>query len=72
MPFELSDVVPVPFRFTSHTVSKKRPAVVISNRAYSIARLDGAVIAVASQLRPGPTRAAGREGQGMRSMTLPD
>jgi len=55
MPFEFGDVVLVPFPFTSHTASKKRPAVVVSNRAYNTARPDIVVMAVTSQLRPSPT-----------------
>jgi hypothetical protein len=35
MPFDFGDVVLVPFPFTSHRVSKKRPAVVVSNRTYT-------------------------------------
>jgi hypothetical protein len=38
MPFEFGDVVLVPFPFTSQRTSKKRPAVVVSNRAYSTTR----------------------------------
>ncbi len=37
MPFDFGDVVPVPFLFTSQRASKKRPAVVASNRGYSTA-----------------------------------
>jgi mRNA interferase MazF len=54
MPFEFGDVVLVPFPFTSQRASKKRPAVVVSNRAYSTARPDVIVMAVTSQLRPNP------------------
>jgi mRNA-degrading endonuclease toxin of MazEF toxin-antitoxin module len=32
MPFEFGDVVLVPFPFTSHIASKKRPAVVVGNQ----------------------------------------
>ncbi len=35
MPFEFGDVVLVPFPFTSQTVSKKRPAVIVSSRVYN-------------------------------------
>jgi mRNA interferase MazF len=52
MPFDFGDVVLVPFPFTSQTVSKKRPAVVISNRAYNSARPDLIGMAITSQLRP--------------------
>ena len=36
MPFEFGDVVLVPFPFTSRAASKRRPAVVVSNRAYNL------------------------------------
>ena len=55
MPFEFGDVVLVPFPFTSHTASKRRPAIVVSNIAYNDARPDLVVMAVTSQLRPSPT-----------------
>ncbi|MGA2291404.1 hypothetical protein [Bradyrhizobium sp.] len=35
MPFEFGDVILVPFPFTSQAASKKRPAAVVSNRAYN-------------------------------------
>jgi mRNA interferase MazF len=54
MPFDFGDVVLVPFPFTSQRASKKRPAVVVSNRTYSTARPDVIVMAVTSQLRPNP------------------
>jgi mRNA interferase MazF len=54
MPFEFGDVVLVPFPFTDQTASKKRPAVVVSNRAYNTARLDIIVMAITSQRRPNP------------------
>lgn len=53
MPFEFGDVVLVPFPFTNQTASKKRPAVVVSNRDYSTARPDLIVMPITSQLRPG-------------------
>ena len=52
MPFEFGDVVLVPFPFTSQTASKKRPAVVVSCRAYNTARPDVVVMAITSQIRP--------------------
>jgi mRNA interferase MazF len=52
MPFEFGDVVLVPFPFTSQDASKKQPAIVVSNRAYNIAKPDVVVMAVTSQLRP--------------------
>ncbi len=54
MPFEFGDIVLVPFPFTSQTASKKRPAVVVSSRAYNAAKPDIVVMAVTSQLRPAP------------------
>src|SRR5438046_1355230 len=54
MPFEFGSVVLVPFPFTSQTASKKRPAVVVSNRAYGSAKPDVIVMAITSQLRPAP------------------
>jgi len=54
MPFEFGDVVLVPFPFASQRASKKRPAIVVSNRTYSAARPDLIVMAVTSQLRPNP------------------
>ena len=54
MPFEFGAVVLVAFPFTSQTASKKRPAVVVSSRAYNVARPDVVVMAITSQLRPSP------------------
>jgi mRNA interferase MazF len=51
MPFEFGDVVLVPFPFTSQAASKKRPAIVASNRTYNAAKPDVVVMAVTSQLR---------------------
>jgi mRNA interferase MazF len=55
MPFEFGDVVLVPFPFTSQTVSKKRPAIIVSSRAYNTAKPDVVVMAVTSQLRANAT-----------------
>ena len=52
--FEFGDVVLVPFPFTSQTASKKRPAVVVSSRAYNGAKPDIVVMAITSQFRPNP------------------
>jgi mRNA interferase MazF len=54
MPFDFGNVVLVPFPFTSQTAFKKRPAVVVSNRAYNLAKPDVVVMAITSQLRPVP------------------
>jgi mRNA interferase MazF len=54
MPFEYGDVVLVPFPFTSQTASKKRPAVIVSNRGYNSLKPDVVVMAITSQFRPAP------------------
>ena len=54
MPFEFGDVVLVPFPFTSQTASKQRPAVIVSNRAYNLAKPDLIMMAITSQFRPTP------------------
>jgi mRNA interferase MazF len=41
----------VPFPFTNQAASKKRPAVVVSGRAYNSAKPDVILIAVTSQFR---------------------
>ena len=53
-PFEFGDVVLVPFPFTSQTTSKRRPAVIISSRAYGLERPDIILMAITSQLRAAP------------------
>ncbi|MGH9604199.1 MAG: type II toxin-antitoxin system PemK/MazF family toxin [Terracidiphilus sp.] len=54
MPYDFGDVVPVPFPFTNQIASKQRPAVVVSSRAYNIARPDVIVMAITSQLHSMP------------------
>ena len=54
MPYEFGDVVLVPFPFTTQAASKQRPAVVVSNRAYNMAKPDVVVMAVTSQLHASP------------------
>ena len=54
MPFEFGDVLLLPFPFSSHSAVKKRPAIVVSSRAYNNAKPDVVVMAVTSQLRPTP------------------
>lgn len=54
MPFEFGDVVLVPFPFTSQTAAKRRPAVVVSNRIYNLARPDIVIMAITSQIRASP------------------
>ena len=55
MPYGFGDVVLVPFPFTNQTASKQRPAIVVSGRAYNLAKPDVVVMAVTSQLRASPT-----------------
>ncbi len=55
MAFEFGDIVLVAFPFTNQVTTKRRPAVIVSNAAYNLARLDVVVMAVTSQLRPAPT-----------------
>jgi mRNA interferase MazF len=52
MSYEFGTIVLVPFPFTDQSASKRRPAVIVSNRAYNMARPDIVVMAVTSQLRP--------------------
>jgi len=49
MLYEFGAIVLVPFPFTDQSASKRRPAVVISKRAYNRARPDIVVMAVTSQ-----------------------
>lgn len=48
------DIVLVPFPFTSQDSSKRRPAVIVSGRAYNAARPDVVMMPVTSQLRATP------------------
>ena len=50
--FEFGDIILVPFPFTDQSTSKKRPAVVISSKAYNIERPDLIIMAVTSQIKP--------------------
>jgi mRNA interferase MazF len=52
MPYKFGDVVLVRFPFTNQAAFKQRPAVVISNLAYSTARPDVVIMAITSQLHP--------------------
>lgn len=56
-PYEFGDIVLVPFPFTSQAASKRRPAVIVSNRAYNLTKPDVVVMAVTSQLRSIPAAA---------------
>jgi len=51
-PFEFGDIILVPFPFTDQSTTKKRPAVVISSKAYNIERPDLIIMAVTSQIKP--------------------
>ncbi len=51
-PFEFADIILVPFPFTDQSTTKKRPAVVISSKAYNIERPDLIIMAVTSQIKP--------------------
>ena len=51
-PFEFGDIVLVPFPFTDQSQTKKRPAVVISSKAYNSERPDLIIMAVTSQIKP--------------------
>jgi mRNA interferase MazF len=54
MPYDFGEVVLVPFPFTTHDNSKKRPAVIASRERYAATRSDVIVMAVTSQFRPTP------------------
>ena len=51
MTFDFGDVVLVPFPFTSQILSKKRPAVVVSQLAYARFRPDLVLMPITSQIR---------------------
>lgn len=51
-PFEFGDIILVPFPFTDQSATKKRPAVVISSKAYNTERPDLIIMAVTSQIKP--------------------
>lgn len=48
--YSFGEAVLVPFPFTDQTVSKKRPATVVSSNAYQTERFDLILIAVTSQV----------------------
>jgi mRNA interferase MazF len=51
MPFDFGAVVLVAFPFTNQTTVKQRPAVVVSQHAYTRARPDVVLMAITSQVR---------------------
>ena len=52
--YNFGDIVLVPFPFTDQTSSKKRPAVVVSSRAYNNARPDLILMAITGHLSSFP------------------
>ena len=49
--FEFAEVVLVLFLFTDQSGIKKRPAVIVSSRAYNVNRRDIVIMAITSQVR---------------------
>lgn len=54
MAWAFGDVVLVPFPFTDQSAAKKRPAVIVSSRAYNDARSDVIIMAITSRIRTPP------------------
>jgi mRNA interferase MazF len=50
--FEFGDIILVPFPFTDQSAAKKRPAVVVSSKAYHRERPDVILMAITSQQKP--------------------
>lgn len=50
--YDFGDVVLVPFPFTNQVGIKKRPAVVVSGRAYNDRQRDVVLMAITSQVQP--------------------
>jgi mRNA interferase MazF len=50
MPYEFGEVVLVRFPFANQTTLKQRPAVIVSGRAYNIAKPDVVIMAITSQV----------------------
>jgi mRNA interferase MazF len=50
--YDFGDIVLVPFPFTDQSMSKKRPAIVVSSSVYHRKRPDLVLMAVTSQIRP--------------------
>jgi len=49
--YNFGDILLVPFPFTDQSITKKRPAVVVSSKAYNHQRPDIIIMAVTSQMR---------------------
>jgi len=63
MPYEFGDVVLVRFPFTHQTAFKQRPAVIVSSRAYNLAKPDVVIMAITSQMRSSSSLGEVRIGQ---------
>ena len=63
MPYEFGDVVLVRFPFTNQTAFKQRPAVIVSSRAYNLAKPDLVIMAITSQMRSSSSLGEVRIGQ---------
>jgi mRNA interferase MazF len=50
--YDFGDIILVPFPFTDQSALKKRPAVVVSSKAYSLNLPDIVLMAVTTQIRP--------------------
>jgi mRNA interferase MazF len=50
MPYEFGDVALVRFPFTNQAAFKQRPAVIVSSRAYNLAKPDVVIMAITSQV----------------------
>ncbi|MBI5206230.1 MAG: type II toxin-antitoxin system PemK/MazF family toxin [Candidatus Firestonebacteria bacterium] len=48
--YEKGDIVLVPFPFSNQTISKKRPAVIISSNHYNYASFDIIIMAITGQI----------------------
>jgi mRNA interferase MazF len=55
MTYHFGDVVLVPFPFTDQSITKRRPAVIVSSEAYHRERADLILMAITSQVRSVPT-----------------
>ena len=54
MAHSFGEVVLVPFPFTDHSGTKKRPAVIVSSSGYNANRRDLVIMAITSQVRTPP------------------
>jgi len=53
--YKFGDVVLVSFPFTDQTITKKRPAIVVSSTDYNRQRPDLIIMAVTSRVKPSPS-----------------